>query len=448
MPEWTRFGPAEEGLRGVVTVPGDKSVSHRALLLGAVASGPVLVRGFLSSDDTTATLDAVRALGVQVEMHTPTEEIHAATEVVVHGVGWEGLREPEDVIDVRNSGTLMRLLPGLVAGRPFLTVLTGDASIRRRPMSRILEPLSVMGARVWGRNAGSLAPIAVIGGGLRGVSHQLEVASAQVKSCLLLAGLQAEGVTEVVEPALTRDHTERMIRAAGGDLERHPRGDGTVSVTVRRLAHPSLASVDVPGDFSSAAFLIVAALLAPDSEVTVRGVGLNPTRMGLLRVLERMGARVSVDEDHGGVEPVGRVTAQSSELRSADIEAEEVPLLIDELPIWALAAARAAGTSHLRGAGELRVKESDRLTATAELLRGLGVEVRQAPDGWDIVGRTSGWMGGALRSHGDHRLAMVAAVAGLASHEGVAVEDAACVSVSFPGFAATIDLLRTFGGAA
>lgn len=441
MPEWTRFEPAEKGLRGDVTVPGDKSISHRALLLGAVASGPVVVRGFLPSDDTAATLDAVRALGVAVEMHS-------ATDVVIHGVGWEGLREPGDVIDVRNSGTLMRLLPGLLAGRPFLTVLTGDESIRRRPMRRILEPLSAMGAQVWGRDKGSLAPFGIIGGGLRAVSYRLEVASAQVKSCLLLAGLQAEGDTEVVEPVETRDHTERLIRAAGGDLERHRRGDGAVSVTVRRLPHLSLASVDVPGDFSSAAFLIVAALLAPDSEVTVVGVGLNPTRTGLLRVLERMGARLTVDEDDAGVEPVGRVTARSSELRGVDIDAAEVPLLIDELPIWALAAARAAGASRLRGAGELRVKESDRLTAMAELLRALGVDVRQVPDGWDIVGRPSGWAGGELRSHGDHRLAMVAAVAGVASRQGVAVEDADCVSVSFPDFTATIDRLRTFGGTA
>ena len=442
MPEWVRFEPANEGLLGSVTVPGDKSVSHRALLLGSVARSPVVVRGFLPSADTLATLEAVRALGVRVEVQSPTE-------VVVHGVGWEGLQEPDDVIDVRNAGTLLRLLPGLVAARPFLTVLTGDASIRRRPVARVLEPLAAMGAAVWGRNGGSLPPIGILGGALRGISHRLTVASAQVKSCLLLAGLQAEGDTEVVEPTETRDHTERMIRAAGGAVERLHLDGGAVSVKVRRLEVPSLDLVDVPGDFSSAAFLIVAALLVPGSDITIQGVGLNPTRTALLAVLERMGARItSTMEAAEGVEPRGEIRARTSDLSAVDIDALEVPLLIDELPIWALAAARARGTSRLRGAAELRVKESDRLAGVAALLRALGVEVQDVPDGWDICGRPEGWDGGAVRTYGDHRLAMAGAVAGLASRDGVALDEADCVSVSFPGFAATIAQLRTFGGRA
>jgi 3-phosphoshikimate 1-carboxyvinyltransferase len=442
VPESVRFEPAGEGLRGTVSVPGDKSVSHRALLLGSVARSPVVVRGFLPSADTLVTLDAVRALGVRVE-------ILSTTEVVIHGVGWEGLQEPDNVIDVGNAGTLLRLLPGLVAGRPFLTVLTGDASIRRRPMARVLEPLAAMGATVWGRRQGSLPPVGILGGPLRGISHRLTLASAQVKSCLLLAGLQAEGDTEVVEPTETRDHTERMIRAAGGTVEHLRMEDGAVSVKVRRLDAPSLDLVDVPGDFSSAAFLIVAALLVPDSNITIQGVGLNPTRTGLLGVLERMGARITVTMDASeGVEPRGEITVLSSDLIAVEIDAVEVPLLIDELPIWAIAAARARGTSRLRGAAELRVKESDRLAGVAALLRVLGVEVQEVPDGWDICGRPEGWDGGAVRTHGDHRLAMVGAVAGLASRDGVAVDRADCVSVSYPGFAATIAQLRTFGGSA
>ena len=423
-------------------MPGDKSISHRALLLGAVSRGPAVVRGFLPSADTLATLEAVRALGVDVE-------VRDSSELVVHGVGWEGLSEPEDVIDVRNAGTLLRLLPGLVAGRPFLTVLTGDASIRKRPMARVLEPLSAMGACAWGRGGGSLAPIGIKGGRLRGLTHRLPVASAQVKSCLLLAGLQADGVTEVIEPAATRDHTERMILAAGGHLERRELDDGGVSVSVSRLDRPSLEMIEIPGDISSAAFLLVAALLVPNSEVTVEGVGLNPTRTGLVEVLRRMGAEVTVEQDHpGSVEPCGRIVARTSELRAVDVEPSEVPRLIDELPIWALAAAHAQGISRLRGARELRMKESDRLAAVAELLRALGVDVRDVTDGWDIRGVPSGWAGGVVRTHGDHRLAMVGAVAGLASREGVVVDDVECTAVSFPGFAATIDLLRAFGGTA
>ena len=431
-----RFLPALGGLHGTSCVPGDKSVSHRSVLLGGVSSGPVRVIGFLRSADTMATVEAARALGVRVDELGPDE-------LMVHGNGWEGLREPDDVIDVKNAGTLIRLLPGLVASLPFLCVLTGDASIRNRPMARVLGPLAAMGARVHGRDGDRLPPVAICGGPLKGLTHTMAVASAQVKSCLLLAGLRAEGETVVVEPAPTRDHTERMIRFGGAWVEREgdPLGPGTVRVRPLERSALDLSHVEVPGDFSSAAFLLVAALLIPGSQVTVGGVGLNPTRTGLLDVLWSMGARVEVGAVREGAEPMAALTARHSELSAVDVDGRLVPLMIDELPIWALAAARASGVSRLRDARELRVKESDRLAATAALLRSLDVRVEEFEDGLDIHGRPDGWEGGRVVTHRDHRLAMVGAVAGLASRSGVSVDDARCIDVSFPSFVATVDTL-------
>ena len=426
------FHPAVRGLRGELTAPGDKSVSHRAVLLGAVNDGPLEVRGFLRSADTLATVRAVRALGVQVD--------EDGDRLMVHGQGWDGLREPEDVVDVANSGTLIRLLPGLVASRDFLCVLTGDASVRRRPMARVLQPLAAMGAAVAGRKGNTLPPISVRGGRLRGITHEMTVASAQVKSCVLLAGLRAEGETAVVEPAASRDHTERMIRFAGGRVERDgdPAGPGVVRVWPVDEFH--MERLAVPGDISSAAFFLVAALLVPGSEISISNVGLNPTRAGLLKVLDRMGAAIEVwPSDLLGPEPVGRLVARTSALEATDVHEDEVPTLIDELPLFLLAAARARGTSRLRGAAELRAKESDRIQAMAALLRALGVEVKELPDGMDVTGVAQPWHGGSVRSEADHRLAMVGAIAGAASRAGVQVDNVGCISVSFPTF------LDTFG---
>jgi 3-phosphoshikimate 1-carboxyvinyltransferase len=430
------FEPAHAGLVGRVRVPGDKSVSHRAVLLGSVSSGPVRVSGFLRSADTMATVGAARSFGVQVDDLGPEE-------LLVHGRGWDGLCEPEDVIDVKNAGTLIRLLPGLVASLPFMCVLTGDSSIRRRPMARVLGPLAAMGATVCGRDSGRLPPVAIRGATLRGLRHTMAVASAQVKSCVLLAGLRAEGETVVVEPAPTRDHTERMIRYGGAFVEREGDPFGPGEVRVRPLSGPalSLSEVDVPGDFSSAAFLLVAALITPGSGVTVEGVGLNPTRTGLLDVLAAMGAGLTMETTSQGAEPIGTISAQTRDLDAVDVDGRLVPLMIDELPVWALAAARARGVSRLREARELRVKESDRLAATAALLRSLGVRVEEYEDGLDIHGDQGGWEGGSVLAHGDHRLAMVGAVAGLASRTGVAVDDVACIGVSFPSFMDTVHAL-------
>lgn len=432
--EGTIFLPAGP-LRGVTRVPGDKSISHRAVLLGAVNAGPVEVTGFLRSADTLATVRAARSLGVSVDEHGPGGE-----DLTVHGVGWEGLQEPADVIDVANAGTLIRLLPGLLASTDMFCVLTGDESIRRRPMARVLEPLALMGATTWARGGGRLPPAALRGGRLRGIEHAMPVASAQIKSCLILAGLRAEGATIIHEPGPSRDHTETMVRYGGAQVQREGDPAGAGITTVQPLpATLHLGPIAVPGDFSSAAFLLVAALLVPGSQLTVERVGLNPTRTGLLQALEAMGGRVQVVvEDVAGPEPLGSLTISHGELTAVDIGPELVPLMIDEIPIWALAAAHARGTSRLRGAAELRVKESDRLAATAELLRALGVGVQETHDGLDIEGRPQGWAGGMVQSRADHRLAMAGAVAGLASGEGVHVDDVACMAVSFPDFAATI----------
>lgn len=425
------FLPCPTGLRGSISVPGDKSVSHRALLLGAVNDGPLTVKGFLRSADTLATLAAVRALGVAVE--------EGADYVRVHGRGWEGLQEPANVIDVANSGTLIRLLPGLVAPLPIFCVLTGDDSIRRRPMARIIKPLAAMGVSIVGRANNTLPPVALTGGRVRGLRHELAVASAQVKSCLLIAGLRADGPTTVVEPAPSRDHTERMIRFGGGRVDQVSRPDGGREITVWPLERLTMSELTVPGDFSSAAFFVVAAVLTPASEVTIHGVGLNPTRTGLLDVLSRMGADIEVEPtDMLGPEPVGRITARSSSLVACDVNGPEIPTLIDELPLFLLAAARARGVSHLRGAAELRAKESDRLRAMATILESLGVSVTEHPDGMDVRGQSKPWTGAHVITHADHRVAMVAAVAGLISGEGVTVDDAACVAVSFPEFMGTL----------
>ena len=429
-----RFMPAATGLNGTITVPGDKSVSHRAALFGAINDGPLRVSGFLRSADTLATVAAVRALGVQVD--------DDGDELVIRGRGWEGLREPSDVIDVRNSGTLIRLLPGLVASLPFLCVLTGDASIRRRPMARVLRPLRAMGATVAGRENDSLPPIAIRGGSLHGMRHELAVASAQVKSCIMLAGLRADSMTEIAEPAPSRDHTERIIRFAGGRVEREGAADGPGTVRVWPVERLNMESLVVPGDFSSAAFFVVAALLVDGSRIVVENAGLNPSRTGLLAVLRRMGADIDIETlPAAGPEPLGRLTARTSGLVATDVGANEVPNVIDELPLFLLAAARAEGVSHLRGAAELRAKESDRLQAMAALLGVLGVKVVEHPDGMDVHGRPSGWVGGTIATEADHRIAMAGAIAGAASTGGTTVDDAGCVGVSYPHFARDLEAL-------
>jgi 3-phosphoshikimate 1-carboxyvinyltransferase len=405
-----------------VAVPGDKSVSHRAVLVGAICEGETRISGFGRSADTEATVGAVRALGVEVE------ELDVDT-LVVHGVGLRGLREPDGPIDCANAGTLMRLLPGILVGQRGRFELIGDASLSARPMERVAEPLRRMGAAV--ATTDGHAPLVVAGGApLRAVDYELPVASAQVKSAVLLAGLYAEGETTVVEPLPTRDHTERLLERAGAPVRRRPR-----SVSIRPAARLSLGEVEVPGDFSSAAPFLVAAAIIPGSAVTAHGVGLNPRRTGLLDVLERMGARVAVyNRRLLGGEPVGEVEVRASELVGTAVEREEVPLLVDELPLFALAACHARGESVVRGAEELRHKETDRIEAVVEELRRLGAHIRARPDGFQVRGVPARLRGGVLDARGDHRLAMLGAVAGLASRDGVELRGAEAVEVSFPGF--------------
>ncbi len=409
-------------MRGALRVPGDKSISHRALLVGAVSEGETLVRGFGRSLDTESTLAAVRSLGAAVVEDEPDA-------LRIAGVGLDGLREPDAPIDCGNAGTLARLLPGLLAGQSGRRFeLTGDDSLRSRPMDRVAEPLSVMGALV--ETSDGRLPLTIEGRTLRGIEHEPPVASAQVKSCVLLAGLLAEGKTTVMEPVPTRDHTERMLRAAGARLAR--RGS---RISVERAERLELGEVDVPGDLSAAAPFIVAATLLPGSELIIQGVGVNPTRTGLLDALERMGARISVfNRRSQSGEPVADLEITHAELVATEIVASEVPRMIDELPLFALAASMARGPSRVRGAAELRAKESDRIDTVATALRSIGARVAPTADGFTVRGVPTRPRGGAVASAGDHRLAMLAAVAGLVSQGGVRIEGAEAAAVSFPGF--------------
>lgn len=411
---------------GHIAVPGDKSISHRAVLLGAVGEGETRIAGFGRSGDTEATVAAVRALGVDVE----EEDVDVLR---VRGAGLRGLRAPNGPIDCGNAGTLLRLLAGLAAGHRGTFTLTGDDSLRSRPMDRVAEPLQRMGARVATTDGG--APVTVEGGELQAIDYRLPIPSAQVKSAVLLAGLYASGRTTVVEPVPTRDHTELMLETAGARVTRRPS-----SVSVGPAQRLELGAVEVPGDFSSAAPFVVAATLLSGSELHVHGVGLNPRRAGLLDVLERMGARITVyNRRRAGGEPVGDLDVRSSELVATEIEAAEVPRLVDELPLFALAAACARGRSRVRGAQELRVKESDRIEALASALRGLGLRVRARADGFDVTGVPTRPRGGRMHSGGDHRIAILGAVAGLVSREGVEVEGAEAAAISFPGFFELLD---------
>ncbi len=416
-----REGP----LRGSFEVPGDKSVSHRALLFAALASSRSSVRGLLEAEDVRATRRAVESLGARVREEGPLVWVEPP----------ERLSEPGDVIDCGNSGTSLRLLCGVLAAVPGLSVLTGDASLRRRPVRRVLEPLRTMGAVVHARDGDRLPPVVVLGGPLRGARHRLPVASAQVKSALLLAGLFADGLTTVVEPHPSRDHTERLLAAMGVGVHAGPEG---VTVSPGR---PRGTAIEVPGDISSAAFFLCAAAALEGSEVTARGVGLNPTRCGLLDVLRDMGAGVEVVPTAGPGEPRGDVTVRAAPLRGTTVEGALVPRLIDELPAVMVLATQARGRTVLRDARELRVKESDRLASMGDALSRAGARIELFEDGCAIEGPTP-LRGVAVQTKLDHRVAMSMAVAQLFTQgEAVELDDVACVATSFPSFFAILDRL-------
>jgi 3-phosphoshikimate 1-carboxyvinyltransferase len=430
-----RFDPGGP-LRGTLRPPSDKSVSHRAALIAAMGEGETSIEGYLDSADTRSTLAAVAALGAEVEgMH----EGELAENLRIRGVGLRGAEAA--AIDVGNAGTLLRLLPGWLAGQETgAWTLNGDDSIRRRPVDRIAEPLRLMGARLDARED-RLPPLRIEAAPLHGIEYELPVASAQVKSCLLFAGLLAEGETRIAEPLPTRDHSERMLAAAGAEIERR---DGTVSV--RPAARLEPGEIVVPADISSAAFFIVAATLVRGSDVSLVGVGLNPTRTGLLSILERMGAEIEIEpEGERGGEPSGRLRIRSAQLRGTEVAGGEVPLAIDELPLVALAACFAEGETTIRDAAELRRKESDRIATVSEALTALGAKVETSEDGMRIEGGT-GLGGGTIESHGDHRIAMLGAVAGLASRDGVDVSGMDAAAVSYPRFQADLTSLAPLGG--
>jgi 3-phosphoshikimate 1-carboxyvinyltransferase len=417
-----RAGP----LKGVVRAPGDKSISHRALILGALAHGVTEVEGLLEGEDVRRTAAAMAAFGAGVERL-------GEGRWRVEGKG--AFAEPTDVIDCGNAGTGVRLIMGAAAGFDLSTTFTGDASLRGRPMNRVLKPLGEMGA-TWICRAGGRLPLTLKGGSLRHLAYRLPEPSAQVKSAVLLAGLNADGPTTVVEPRPSRDHTELMLEAAGAAIRRRPS-----SVTVEPAGALRLGEVLVPGDFSSAAPFIVAAALLPGSELTIHDVNLNPRRIGLLTVLERMGAHISIfNRRRAGAEPVADLEIRSAPLTAFDVSADEVPAMVDELPLLALAAAHAHGTTVVSGAEELRVKESDRVEAVADALRAVGARVKARPDGWEITGVPSRLRGGRVDAVGDHRIAMLGAVAGLVSRAPVEIQGAEVVAVSFPGF---FDLLES-----
>ncbi len=409
-------------LCGEISVPGDKSISHRSIMLGSLAEGTTRVKGFLMGEDNRSTWKAFEAMGVAIHQTGPDA-------LEIKGVGLNGLTEPGDVLDCGNSGTTMRLMTGLLAGQNFFSVLTGDRYLRRRPMKRVVVPLTAMGARIWGRDGGERAPLAIQGGSLKPISYASPVSSAQVKSAVLLAGLSVEGETTVTEPHLSRDHSERMLACFGAEVRSFA---GGVSLTGR----PRLLAqdVEVPGDISSAAFLMVAGLVTPGTELLIRNVGINPTRSGIIEILMAMGGSLELlDIREQSGEPVADVTVRYSRLKGIEIGGDMVPRAIDEFPVISVAAALAEGTTVIRDAAELRVKETDRIAAMVSELGRLGGRLEARPDGMVIDG-VEQLDGGTVSSHGDHRVAMSMAVAALSARGDVIIEDTNCTETSFPGF--------------
>ncbi len=431
MPESILVEPAG-ALSGEITVPGDKSISHRAMILGAIADGVTTIRGFLDGEDTVATLKAFESMGIGVDRASPTL-------LKITGKGMRGLKAPSGVIDAGNSGTTARLLTGLLSAQPFTSTITGDASLRTRPMGRIITPLTEMGASISGEKNNTLLPLTISGRSLKGISYRTPVASAQLKSAILLAGLYAEGETTVTEPAKSRDHTERMLKAFGAELT----VEGN-SVTLKPAGALTGRRVEVPGDISSAAFLAVGAIITKTSEITIKGVGVNPTRTGVIKILGAMGAKLefkNMREVSG--EEVADITVRSSALKAIEITGAELLPAIDEFPIICVAAAFAEGTTVISGAGELRVKESDRIAVMAESLKAVGVKCSEREDGISIEGSAGAELtGGKVKSHGDHRIAMSMAIAALKTDSGIEIEGPGAARVSFPGFFELLSELR------
>jgi 3-phosphoshikimate 1-carboxyvinyltransferase len=424
-------------LKGQIQVPGDKSISHRALMLGAIAQGETQIQGLLLGEDPRSTASCFSAMGAEI---SPLN-----TDLVrVNGIGLGSLQEPMDVLNAGNSGTTLRLMLGLLAGHSGrLFTVSGDSSLRSRPMSRVVKPLQEMGAQIWGRKGNSLAPLAVLGQTLKPIHYHSPIASAQVKSCILLAGLMTEGKTTVTEPALSRDHSERMLRAFGAEISVDP---DTNSVTVTGPTQLQGQTVVVPGDISSAAFWLVAGAIVPGSELVIENVGVNPTRTGILEALAMMGADIQQENERVVTgEPVADLRVRSSRLKSCTIAGDLIPRLIDEIPILAVAAVFAEGTTVIKDAAELRVKESDRITVMAQQLTAMGAQVTELPDGMEITGGTS-LSGAEVDSHTDHRIAMSLAIAALNASGSTTIGRAEAAAISYPDFVATLQKVCGNGG--
>lgn len=419
----------DQPLQGQCSVPGDKSISHRAVIFGAIAEGRTYIRNFLNGHDCRATVGIMRALGVRIDISN--------TRLVVHGVGLNGLKEPENVLDCDNSGTTMRLMAGLLAGQQFPSILNGTAQIRGRPMDRIVDPLHLMQAQVFGRQNGKYAPLTVVPSRLKSIEYLMPVASAQVKSCLLLAGLYAHGLTVVRQPGPARDHTERMLGAMGAPVT--ALGDTIHSERPQTPLQP--LDITVPGDISSAAFLLVAASAQPDSDLTIVDVGINDTRTGIVDALSEMGASIRyTDRTSQGGEPMATLVISGGGLRGMEFGGEQIVTMIDELPVLAVAATQAEGRTIVRDAQELRVKETDRIATTVVELQKMGAKIQETPDGFMVDGPTQ-LHGTDVDSHGDHRLAMALAVASLIAKGETTIYNAHVTADSFPGFEATLQAL-------
>lgn len=412
---------SQPSLRGDITVPGDKSVSHRSVMFGSIAEGKTTVSGFLLGEDCLRTIDCFQKLGVDIEVN--------GTDVTINSPGIDGWTEPKEVLYTGNSGTTTRLMLGLLSGTKLHTIMTGDASIGKRPMRRVADPLRLMGAQIAGRDNGQYTPLAIQGGLLKAIDYKMPVASAQVKSAILLAGIRAEGTTVVREEEISRDHTERMLRQFGATVTVE---DGVVSLQGGQTLTGT--HVNVPGDISSAAFFLVAGAIAKNSKIVLKNVGVNETRDGILEVLQKMGAKMTVAiDDENAAEPTATITIETSDLKGTTVEGAIIPRLIDEIPIIALLATQAAGKTIIKDAEELKVKETNRIDAVVNELKKLGANIEATDDGMVIEGPTP-LHGGSLRTYGDHRIGMMGAIAALIADGEVELDDADCIAVSYPTF--------------
>ena len=416
-------------LRGEITVPGDKSISHRSVMLGSIAKGDTKISGFLTGEDCLSTIDCFKKLGIDIEVN--------GTDVTVHGKGLKGLSAPAETLDVGNSGTTLRLMSGILSAQPFTTRLTGDSSIQKRPMGRVASPLGLMGAKITSENEKMTAPLTIEGQRLHGIDYTLPVASAQVKSALILAGLYADGETRITEPEATRDHTEIMLNYLGADIRKE--GD---TIVVRPAAELTGKDITVPGDISSAAYFIAAALISKDSEVLIKNVGVNPTRTGIITAFKAMGGNIELTNERTVCgEPVADILVRSSRLHGVVIKGAIIPKLIDEIPVIAAAACYASGETVIADAAELRVKESDRIKTMAAELGRMGATVIQTDDGMIILGGIP-LHGAVCESYNDHRVAMSVAVAALGAKGETQIKDCGCVDISFPGYFDALKSLR------